>query len=122
MTVRPDALLRYIHEVAVPSGRNEISDAALVNRFIADRDGRAFSALVNRHGALVLQVCRLILGDGVDAEDALQATFIVLARKAHSVRSRESLASWLYGVARRVSLKARALRARRFRLEKAARH
>src|SRR5438270_5693055 len=105
MAARPNALLQYIHGMAVSPGGKEASDAVLVHRFLADNDGRAFSALVDRYGALVLQVCRRILGDGDDAEDALQATFLVLARKARSVRSLESLAGWLHGVARRVSLK-----------------
>jgi RNA polymerase sigma factor (sigma-70 family) len=122
MAARLNSLLRHIHGMVVPPGKDETCDAVLVNRFIAHRDGRAFSALINRHGELVLHVCRRILSNSDDAEDAFQATFLVLARKAHSIRSRESLASWLHGVARRVSLKARALRARRMRLETAAQH
>jgi RNA polymerase sigma factor (sigma-70 family) len=121
MARRANAVLRYIRGLAAPLEQNAASDTVLVNRFIANKDNGAFSALVNRHGALVLQVCRRILGDGDDAEDALQATFLVLARKARSARSCESLASWLHGVARRVSLKARAIRARRLRLDMAAR-
>jgi RNA polymerase sigma factor (sigma-70 family) len=120
MAARPNVLLRFIQGMAAPPGRNETSDAVLVNRFIAGRDDHAFSALVDRYGALVLQTCRRILGDCDDADDAFQATFLVLARKAQSVRSLESLAGWLHGVARRASLKARALRARRLRLEMAA--
>jgi RNA polymerase sigma factor (sigma-70 family) len=122
MAVRPDGLLRYVAELAVPSRQEDASDAVLVSRFIAVNDGRAFSALVNRYGTLVLRVCHRILCDSEDAEDAFQATFIVLARKAQTLRSRESLAGWLYGVARRVSLKARALRAKKLRQVTAAPH
>jgi RNA polymerase sigma factor (sigma-70 family) len=120
MTARTNALLRLIQGMAVSPETNATSDAVLMNRFVADRDGRAFSALMHRHGAMVLDVCRRILGNGDDAEDSLQATFLVLARKAHSIRSTEALASWLHGVARRVSLKARMLRGGGLRVEMAA--
>jgi RNA polymerase sigma factor (sigma-70 family) len=122
MAARAKTLLRYIRGIAAPPANIETSDSTLVDRFLANGDDRAFSDLVERHGALVLNVCRRTLGNGDDAEDAFQATFLVLARKARSVRSYTSLASWLYGVARRVSLKARSLRAQRYRLEMAARH
>jgi RNA polymerase sigma factor (sigma-70 family) len=89
-----------------------VSDAALLDRFIAGRDEQAFTALLERHGAMVLQVCRRIVGNDDDAEDAFQGTFLVLARKAAAVRPREALAAWLHGVARRVALKIRAARIR----------
>lgn len=89
----------------------QLSDAELLNRFVASRDAAAeaaFAALVERHGAMVLGVCRRVLGNRHSAEDAFQATFLVLARKASAIARREQLASWLYGVARHTALDARA--------------
>jgi RNA polymerase sigma factor (sigma-70 family) len=84
-----------------------LDDAALLGRFIAHRDERAFEAIVARHGRMVLGVCRGILPDPHAAEDAFQATFLILARKARSIRVDGSLGRWLYGVARRVARRAR---------------
>ena len=83
------------------------SDADLLDRFATYRDEAAFGAILHRHGAAVLGVCRSRLHNVVDAEDAFQATFLVLARDAERIRNRESLAGWLYRVAQLVSLKAR---------------
>jgi RNA polymerase sigma-70 factor (ECF subfamily) len=97
-----------------------LSDRQLLERFAARHDEAAeaaFAALVERHGPMVLTVCRRVLGDPHDAHDAFQATFLVLVRRAGSVRNRDSLASWLYGVALRVSAHARADRQRRRRAE-----
>src|SRR5262245_43794279 len=116
MASSTDTLLRYIRRLVIPSQPDEATDAALLARFLAARDERAFAALVERHGPLVLHVCRRVLGNVHDAEDAFQATFLVLARKAETVHPREALAAWLHGVARRVALKARTARARRARL------
>jgi RNA polymerase sigma factor (sigma-70 family) len=115
MAAGPDRLVRYIQRLVDAPERDQTADAELLERFISVRDERAFAALVDRHGPLVLQVCRRILGDVHDAEDAFQATFLVLARKATRVRRRQALPAWLHGVARRVALKALSVKARRFR-------
>src|SRR5438067_8958778 len=83
-------------------------DAALLERFIAWRDEAAFELLVYRHGPLVRGVCRRVLRHEQDAEDAFQATFLALARKAEAVRRARSLPGWLYRVAFHAALKARA--------------
>ncbi len=97
-----------------------LSDAQLLERFVLAHDEgaeSAFNVLVERHGPMVLAVCRRVLNDPHDAQDAFQATFLVLVRKAGTVRKRESIADWLHGVARRVSSRARADLARRRRVE-----
>jgi RNA polymerase sigma factor (sigma-70 family) len=91
---------------------DEEPDAELVRRFAADRDGAAFAALVRRHGPMVFGVCRRALGDHHLAEDAFQAVFVVLARKAAAVRPPGAVGGWLYGVARRAAAEARARRRR----------
>ncbi len=84
------------------------SDADLLTRFIADRDESAFTTVIRRHGLMVYRVCRSVLRNEADAEDAAQATFLVLAQKAANVRKNESLPSWLHGVALRTARKLRA--------------
>jgi RNA polymerase sigma factor (sigma-70 family) len=113
MAAGSDTLLRCIRRLAAHSAPDDATDAALLGRFVAARDERAFTSLVDRHGPMVFHVCRRVLGDADDAEDAFQATFLVLARKAARVWPREALPAWLHGVARRVALKARSARARR---------
>jgi RNA polymerase sigma factor (sigma-70 family) len=108
-----DALIGYIRRLAAFPSAGEQSNAALLDRFISERDEQAFTALVKRHGAMVHQVCWRLLGNGAQVEDAFQATFLVLARKAAAVRPREALPAWLHGVARRVALKARSAQSRR---------
>lgn len=90
-----------------------LSDGQLLGWYVERRDETAFAALVRRHGPMVWGVCRRVLQHDQDAEDAFQATFLVLVRKAASVRPREMVANWLYGVARQTSLKARAMAAKR---------
>ncbi|MHB1425451.1 MAG: RNA polymerase sigma factor [Gemmataceae bacterium] len=85
----------------------ELSDTALLERYLHERDESAFAALVSRHGGMVLRSCRGILGDVHEAEDAFQATFLILARKAHTLRQPATLPGFLHKVARRVALKAR---------------
>jgi len=85
----------------------QASDRQLLEQYIFRHDQSAFAALVRRYGGLVFGVCRGVLANRQDAEDAFQATFVVLARKAASIRRRESLSSWLYGVAHRLARKAR---------------
>jgi RNA polymerase sigma factor (sigma-70 family) len=91
----------------------EASDAWLLERFVDQWDQAAFRDLVCRHGPMVLGVCRRILRDPHAAEDAFQVTFLLLARKAGSVRNRGSVGPWLHGVARRVALEARGVASRR---------
>jgi RNA polymerase sigma factor (sigma-70 family) len=105
-------LCRPRHPAAVPPG-----DRLLLSRFTRARDEEAFAELVRRHGPLVLGVCRRILGHRDDAEDAFQATFLLLARKAPAVAWRQSAAPWLYAVAYRLACKARSTRHRRNRAE-----
>jgi RNA polymerase sigma factor (sigma-70 family) len=93
--------------------RREASDSELLHRFIHDHDEGAFTALVHRHGPTVLGVCRRVLSDPNDADDAFQATFLVLVRKASSMTNPGLLANWLYGVAYRTALEARTQAARR---------
>src|SRR5207244_1262081 len=89
-----------------------LSDAQLVERFGARRDEAAFAELVRRHGPMVHGVCRGVLGGGPDAEDAFQATFLVLAKKAGSIRRRDAVGSWLYRVAHHLALRGRASKSR----------
>jgi RNA polymerase sigma factor (sigma-70 family) len=96
-------LVTELHRMGLPSE----SDADLLGRFVTQRDEAAFTAIVERHGPMVLRVCQRILGDAHTAEDAFQAAFLVLARRARDLGQPSALAGWLYGVAQRIALKAR---------------
>ena len=97
-----------------------LSDGQLLTRFIDDRDPDAFEVLVARHGPMVLSVCRGVLRDPSDAEDAFQATFLVMLKKAGTIRGRHALGGWLYQVAHRVAIQANIGAARRRTHEKEA--
>jgi RNA polymerase sigma factor (sigma-70 family) len=101
----------------VEAQSERLTDGQLLNRFAATRDEGAFAALVHRHGPLVYGVCRNILRHEHDAEDAFQATFLVLARRAGAIREYRAIGSWLHRVAYRVSMKARTGAERRRRRE-----
>ncbi len=97
-----------------------LTDDQLLARFVSQTDDAAFEALVERHGPMVLSVCRGVLADSNDAQDAFQATFLVLVRKARSIRAGASLGSWLYRVAFNMSIQINSEAARRQRVEKQA--
>src|SRR5262245_17565888 len=101
-------ILQLIRRVVEDPQVRELPDQDLLQRFQSQHDEAAFHTLLRRHGPMVLDVCRGVLGDGPGAEDAFQATFLVLAQKAGSIRKVAALGSWLHGVAHRTALKARA--------------
>ncbi|MCI0685400.1 MAG: sigma-70 family RNA polymerase sigma factor, partial [Gemmataceae bacterium] len=117
METRPlSHALGYLRHLAAPADTSRL-DAELIERFVAAHDGAAFARLVERHGPLVLGVCRRVLHNHHDAEDAFQATFLVLARKARHIRQRNALAGWLYKVAYHLAVKLRASVERRRQAE-----
>jgi RNA polymerase sigma factor (sigma-70 family) len=91
--------LQQIRSLVAGAAAGQLPDQELLERFVRHADEAAFAALVQRHGPMVLRVCHRVLHDAHDAEDAWQATFLVLARKATSVRKQASIGSWLHGVA-----------------------
>src|SRR5262245_12820267 len=111
MAARRQPLLEHVHRLA--ARLDPEADAVLLDRFVRQRDEIAFEALVHRHGPMVLSVCRRVLGNVHDAEDAFQATFLVLTRKAASIRPPSSLPAWLHGVAHSMALKQRQTQSRR---------
>ena len=108
---RPDVVLEHVRRIAADGAAT--TDGELLARFATGRDEAAFTALVQRHGPMVLSVCRGILRHEQDAEDAFQAAFLILARKAASVARRESVGCWLHQVAYHTALEASAMNARR---------
>jgi RNA polymerase sigma factor (sigma-70 family) len=102
-----NAVVQYLQGLARKSAFASLSDQDLLRRFIRNRDELAFELIVRRHGPCVLGVCRRVLRHDHDAEDAFQATFLVLVRKAAALRSPGSLANWLYGVANRTAMEMR---------------
>jgi RNA polymerase sigma factor (sigma-70 family) len=116
-TRQANPVLRHIRGLVGEGGLSRLTDRQLLERFTAQGDQAAFEAIVRRHGPMVLRVCRSALRDEHAAEDAFQATFLVLARKAGSLRRQELLAAWLYGVAHRVAARARVEAAKRLNRE-----
>ena len=106
MPASPEALLHHLRRLATPTV--PATDASLLERFVRCRDEEAFATIVSRHGPMVYGVCRRLLADADAVDDCFQATFLVLARRAASLRAPEAVSGWLYGVARRVARKARA--------------
>jgi RNA polymerase sigma factor (sigma-70 family) len=104
--------LEIVRDLALRDGKST-SDGELLLAYLHRRDEPAMSALVRRHSAMVWGVCRRILGVGQDAEDAFQATFLVLTKKAADIRAPEKVANWLYGVAQQTAARMRSLRAQR---------
>jgi RNA polymerase sigma factor (sigma-70 family) len=115
-----NTVLRQVRRLVAAQAASRLTDRQLLEHFLARQDESAFAELVQRHGPAVLTLCRSLLRHEQDAEDIFQATFLVLARKASSIRKREALGSWLYGVAHRLACKARARAARRSQLAPAA--
>ncbi|HLJ96654.1 MAG TPA: sigma-70 family RNA polymerase sigma factor [Gemmataceae bacterium] len=115
------SVLRHLQRLTVGQALKELTDAQLLGRFTASGNQAAFTALMQRHGALVLTVCRNLLGHEQDAEDAFQATFLVLARKAESVVSHQNIAGWLHRAACHCALQVKRAGARRAKHERQAR-
>lgn len=112
--------LRKLRTLVVAQCPSQLSDDELVRQFLGERDETSFATLVRRHGPMVLGVCRNVLHHQQDAEDVFQATFLLLARKADTIRKQQSLSSWLHGVAYRLALKTRTQNTRRHDRETSA--
>jgi RNA polymerase sigma factor (sigma-70 family) len=118
MATTMNTVIRHLRRTVLRQDAAGRTDGQLLASFIEQKDEAAFEALVRRHGPMVFGVCRRVVCNHHDAEDTFQATFLVLARKAPSVRPRERLANWLHGVALRTALKAKAMTAKRRGREK----
>jgi RNA polymerase sigma-70 factor (ECF subfamily) len=115
-----NGVIRHLRRAAFLHDAGDLTDGQLLERFLAERQEAAFEVLVRRHGPMVLGVCRRILSNVHDAEDAFQAAFLVLIRKGPSLQPRQTLGNWLYGVAYHAALKARAARWKRRAKERQA--
>src|SRR5258708_5683462 len=113
MPTRINKVIEHLRHTVQVLDSCDRTDGQLLEDFVSCHQGAALEALVRRHGPMVWGVCRRILHNHHDAEDAFQATFLVLVRKAPAVVPREMVGNWLYGVARQTALKARATAARR---------
>src|SRR5262245_1560586 len=107
-----NSVIRHLRKAALREEVGAMTDGQLLERFLTHRDEVAFEVLLRRHGPMVLGVCRRVLRNAHDAEDAFQATFLVLVRKAASLRRPELVGNWLYGAACRAALEAKAARRR----------
>src|SRR6516164_2520672 len=112
-TTQISGVIQHIRRTVLLLDGAGLTDGQLLEDYISRRDEAALAALVRRHGPMVWGVCRRVLRNHHDAEDAFQATFLVLVRKAVAIASRELLANWLYGVAHQTALRARATAAKR---------
>jgi sigma-70-like protein len=112
--------LKNMRALLMGKGLVEVPDGQLLEWFVADHEEAAFNALMLRHGAMVLDVGRRVLGNFHDAEDVFQATFIILARSAKAIRKKQAVAAWLHGVAQRLAFRARSQATRRLAREKQA--
>src|SRR5437868_3907052 len=112
-TSQTSEVLQHLRGAVLLRDGAGLTDGQLLEDYISRRDEAALAALVHRHGPMVWGVCRRVLRNHHDAEDAFQATFLVLVRKAVSIASRELVANWLYGVAHQTALKARATAAKK---------
>src|ERR1017187_9799769 len=117
-TSQLNGVIRHLRRAVLLRDVHDLTDGQLLNRYLAHRDETAFESLVRRHGPMVLGVCRRVLRNHHDVEDAFQATFLVLVRKAASIRPKEMVANWLYGVATNTAMKAKAMAVKRQMKEK----
>jgi|GEM_PF-3282058 len=115
-----DQVLHFLHGLCKRDALAQATDAQLLEAFLTEREEASFALLVHRHGGMVLSVAARVLGNRADAEDVFQATFLLLARKGMGIRKRQSVGSWLHGVAYRLAHKARLQRSRRQQHERRA--
>jgi RNA polymerase sigma factor (sigma-70 family) len=117
-TIPADDVARHLRKLALLRDSAGMTDGQLLESYVRHRDEAGFAALMRRHGPMVWGVCQRVIGDHHDAEDAFQATFLVLVRKAASIVPREKVGNWLYGVAHQTARKARATAIRRHNRER----